>query len=435
MNRLGYLGLGSNVGDRRDEPAGRRSRLDARRGRARLLVGLRDRAGGRGARPARLLQRLRSASRRRSNRRGCSTPARPSSARSGDGGGARRRAPRATPDRRRRAAGRRVRATPTRLRLPHREVTTRRFVLVPLLELDPELEVPGGGRAADAWRRLHRVAGSTRGDLRPPSRRWVAGVLLVVDVGNTQTHFGAFDGRRARRALALRDRAASRPPTSSAPRCATCSRCAAFDFADLDASIVSVDRAGAAAASGRRWSRRYLGHEMPLVGPGLKTGMPIRDRQPARARPRPPRQRGRRLRARSAAPAWSSTSARRSRYDVVSADGRVPRRRHLAGRRDLARGALDRARPRSRRSTSTPPRALIGKSTVDAIRSGVIYGFAGQVDGIVGRLRDELGSGHRRRSPPAAWRGSSSRSAETIDRGRRPADADRTADSSGSETS
>ena len=32
-----------------------------------------------------------------------------------------------------------------RLRLPHREVTTRRFVLVPLLELDPDL--PG---AADA---------------------------------------------------------------------------------------------------------------------------------------------------------------------------------------------------------------------------------------------------------------------------------------------
>jgi len=37
-----------------------------------------------------------------------------------------------------------------RLRLPHREVTTRRFVLVPLLELDPELEIAGDGRAADA---------------------------------------------------------------------------------------------------------------------------------------------------------------------------------------------------------------------------------------------------------------------------------------------
>ena len=37
-----------------------------------------------------------------------------------------------------------------RLRLPHREVTSRRFVLVPLLELDPGLTVPGGTRLEEA---------------------------------------------------------------------------------------------------------------------------------------------------------------------------------------------------------------------------------------------------------------------------------------------
>jgi 2-amino-4-hydroxy-6-hydroxymethyldihydropteridine diphosphokinase len=37
-----------------------------------------------------------------------------------------------------------------RLTLPHREVTGRRFVLVPLLELDPELTLPDGTRLADA---------------------------------------------------------------------------------------------------------------------------------------------------------------------------------------------------------------------------------------------------------------------------------------------
>ncbi len=37
-----------------------------------------------------------------------------------------------------------------RLRLPHAELTTRRFVLVPLLELEPGLRLPGGARAADA---------------------------------------------------------------------------------------------------------------------------------------------------------------------------------------------------------------------------------------------------------------------------------------------
>ena len=37
------------------------------------------------------------------------------------------------------------------------------------------------------------------------------------------------------------------------------------------------------------------------------------------------------------------------------------------------------------------PRSLIGKSTVDAIRSGMIFGYAAMVDGIVGRLREQLG--------------------------------------------
>ena len=58
-----------------------------------------------------------------------------------------------------------------RLRLPHREVTTRRFVLVPLLELAPDLEIPGGGLAADALAALGpgqdvRLAGPPL-DVRP----------------------------------------------------------------------------------------------------------------------------------------------------------------------------------------------------------------------------------------------------------------------------
>ena len=40
--------------------------------------------------------------------------------------------------------------TTDRLTLPHPEVTTRRFVLVPLLELDPELTLPDGTRLAEA---------------------------------------------------------------------------------------------------------------------------------------------------------------------------------------------------------------------------------------------------------------------------------------------
>ncbi len=41
-----------------------------------------------------------------------------------------------------------------RLRLPHAEVTSRRFVLAPLLELDPELSLPDGTRLAEALEAL-----------------------------------------------------------------------------------------------------------------------------------------------------------------------------------------------------------------------------------------------------------------------------------------
>jgi 2-amino-4-hydroxy-6-hydroxymethyldihydropteridine diphosphokinase len=41
-----------------------------------------------------------------------------------------------------------------RLTLPHRDVLTRRFVLVPLLELDPQLALPDGRRLDDALARL-----------------------------------------------------------------------------------------------------------------------------------------------------------------------------------------------------------------------------------------------------------------------------------------
>ena len=39
----------------------------------------------------------------------------------------------------------------------------------------------------------------------------------------------------------------------------------------------------------------------------------------------------------------------------------------------------------------TAPERAIGRDTLSAVRSGVVYGFAGSVDGIVGRIREELG--------------------------------------------
>ena len=43
-------------------------------------------------------------------------------------------------------------------------------------------------------------------------------------------------------------------------------------------------------------------------------------------------------------------------------------------------------------STTWRPASVIGKTTVGGLQSGIVYGFAGQVDGIVGRIREELGA-------------------------------------------
>jgi 2-amino-4-hydroxy-6-hydroxymethyldihydropteridine diphosphokinase len=63
-----------------------------------------------------------------------------------------------------------------RLSLPHEQVTGRRFVLVPLLELAPDLVVPGAGRAADALAALGDDAEVRR-----------AGPPLAVDAGRART--------------------------------------------------------------------------------------------------------------------------------------------------------------------------------------------------------------------------------------------------------
>jgi 2-amino-4-hydroxy-6-hydroxymethyldihydropteridine diphosphokinase len=60
-----------------------------------------------------------------------------------------------------------------RLTLPHAEVTSRRFVLEPLLELDPDLSLPDGTRLADrllavADQPVERVAPPGWGVWRPP---------------------------------------------------------------------------------------------------------------------------------------------------------------------------------------------------------------------------------------------------------------------------
>jgi len=214
-------------------------------------------------------------------------------------------------------------------------------------------------------------------------------VLLVVDVGNTQTHFGTYLGTELVehwRFATVRESTADE--LGAALRSLLELRGMRLD--QIDASIVS-STVPELAPEWAETARRYLGHEMAVVGPGLRTGMPIRMDNP--------RELGadRLVNAVAAYELFAAACVvvdfgTAITYDAVSAEGE-----YLGG--IISPGVEISLDALSERAAKLPkidlgePRSLIGKTTVDAIRSGVVYGFAGAVDGILARLRVELGAG------------------------------------------
>ena len=212
-------------------------------------------------------------------------------------------------------------------------------------------------------------------------------MLLVLDVGNTQTHFGTFDGEELTqhwRFATVRESTAD----ELGAKLANLLQLRGLSFDDVDSSIVS----STVPQLGSEWrvvGERYLGHGTVVVGPGIRTGMPIRYENPREIGAD---------RLVNAVAAFERIGdacvvvdfGTAITYDPVSAEGE-----YLGG--IIAPGVEISMEALTERAAALPkidlvePRALIGKTTVDAIRSGIVYGFAGQVDGIVRRLRAELG--------------------------------------------
>jgi type III pantothenate kinase len=76
-------------------------------------------------------------------------------------------------------------------------------------------------------------------------------------------------------------------------------------------------------------------------------------------------------------------------FDVVSARGEYVGGAIAPGI-DISLEALGRRGAQLRKVEVVRPRSVIAKNTVEAMQSGILYGFASQVDGIVGRMMNEL---------------------------------------------
>jgi type III pantothenate kinase len=212
-------------------------------------------------------------------------------------------------------------------------------------------------------------------------------MLLVVDVGNTQTHFGTFDGEELLehwRFATVRQSTADE--LGSALRSLLELR--GYSFSQLAASIVS----STVPQLEPQWTAmaaRYLGHEMLAVGPGTKTGMAIRYDNP--------REIGAdrlvnavALRARFGGPAVCVDFGTATTFDVLSRDGDYVGGALMTGI-EISLEALSERGARLPRVDLAPPKSAIGKNTIDAIRSGVVFGYAGAIDAILRRLYEELG--------------------------------------------
>jgi type III pantothenate kinase len=207
-------------------------------------------------------------------------------------------------------------------------------------------------------------------------------MLLAVDVGNTQTVFGLYDGPE----LGDRWRIATEAQRTGDELGALLADF--LDFAALDGICLSctVPRL---IREYEHVAERWVKAPLLVIGPGIKTGIPVQHDAPAEIGP------DRIVNAVAAkekygAPAIVVDFGTSTNFDVVSPAGEYVGG-VLAPGVEISMDALFAKAARLVKVDYVDPPAAIGKSTATALQSGLVYGFAGQVDGIVDAIRRELG--------------------------------------------
>jgi type III pantothenate kinase len=208
-------------------------------------------------------------------------------------------------------------------------------------------------------------------------------VLLAVDVGNTQTVLGLFEGDRIADHWRL---ATERTRTGDELGVLL------GGLLDLD-TVDGICLASTVPILVREWERvatRWVEAPLLSVGPGVKTGIQIRYDDPREVGPD-------RIvnsvaaKERYGAPCIVVDFGTSTNFDVVSPEGEYVGG-VLAPGIEVSMDALFARAARLVKVDFTAPASVIGKTTVAGLQSGLVYGFAGQVDGIVQRIRAELES-------------------------------------------
>ena len=211
-------------------------------------------------------------------------------------------------------------------------------------------------------------------------------MLLVVDVGNTNTVLGLYDGERLVHDFRI---ATAKGRTSDEYHVLLLNllQLLGVKRSDVRASILAsvvpslndtvinaVDRA--------------FDHEIMIVGPGIKTGMPVLAENPREVgADRIVNSVAAYERVQRAAIVVDFGTA--TTFDCISDKGEYLGGAIAPGMQISANALFARAAKLPRSEIARPPRA-IGRNTIHSMQSGIVFGYVGLVDGLVRRLASEM---------------------------------------------
>jgi type III pantothenate kinase len=205
--------------------------------------------------------------------------------------------------------------------------------------------------------------------------------LLAIAVGNTQTALGLFEQAELTRHWRLATEA-HRTGDELGILLGGLVDLHSVDGITLSSTVPALVRAYEELADG-------AGVALLVLGPGVRTGIPVAYDNPHEVGPD-------RIanavaaRERYGAPCIVVDFGTSTNFDVVSAAGEYVGG-VLAPGIEISMDALFERAARLVKVDFAAPPTPIGRTTATALQSGLVYGFAGQVDGIVGHIRDELG--------------------------------------------
>jgi type III pantothenate kinase len=211
--------------------------------------------------------------------------------------------------------------------------------------------------------------------------------LLALDISNSHTTFGIFEGDKLTAHWRVKS---DQHRTSDEWYLVLQGLITRTTLAQVDAIAVACTVPPILVEIRAMIERYYADAPVAIVGPGVKTGVPIHTDNPREVGA------DRIVNALAAAELYGGPAivvdmnGTATIFDVVDENGAYIGGAIAPGV-ELSLEALSRRGAQLRAVELAAPRGVIGKGTVEAIQSGVVFGFAGGVDGIVRRIIDELG--------------------------------------------